>query len=372
METHIESVPGSDTWHPSLLLPISDLSLSSAWGWQPPKDLGGPDRAPRPVLVHSGHYNNTLWTGEVGLNQRNSLLTVLEAGSPRQSARGVECMGKPSVWQSATSLCVPTCGRSQGAFWGLWYKGRSNVLSPPWPLLWPDWLDARHSSLQTQTSISLPLGSGPGNRPGLCILPALLSILGWSEGFGTQTWPLAGYWRPWLLDVIIIWTGSLAPSFLIPLSPDLSAVTQGACNFMPSSFGLHPLSWPQGSHARPGSGKPLCQRREFRSKDPLVHTQEDPPFPFSPESPSSAGRDQPGIWIKLSIRCCSLSCLVRTWVIWACVSLLWGISRIWSRSCRFRTGHPTPQPFSILLGASLKPKAFEHNPDILCHMCITP
>ena len=29
METHIESVPGSDTWHPSLLLPISDLSLSS-------------------------------------------------------------------------------------------------------------------------------------------------------------------------------------------------------------------------------------------------------------------------------------------------------------------------------------------------------
>lgn len=92
-----------------------------------------------------------------------------------------------SVWQSATSVCVPTCGRSQGAFWGLFYKGRSNVLSPPWYLLWLDWLGAHRSSLQPQTSISLPLRSGPRNRPRLCILPALLSILGWSEGFVTQT-----------------------------------------------------------------------------------------------------------------------------------------------------------------------------------------
>lgn len=157
---------------------------------------------------------------------------------------------------------------------------------------------------------------------------------------------------------------------------------------MPTPYGSHPFPCAQHSGMFSLLGKGIQAQGS-----PCPWTSSS--YFLSPEKSWCRGeRAKPGLRVKLSTFRSRCSCLVRTWMIWACrtcspkvppvrcgmgidwskekdglssaasVPLVKWISMAQSRSCRFRTGHPTPTQ-SILLGTSLEPQAFEDIPNTL-------
>lgn len=83
-----------------------------------------------------------------------------------------------------------------------------------------------------------------GWGPSFCVLPDLRHILDQADGFVTQTQPVAGCSRHWLLRSHSVWTGLwLLCSW--PHSPTTLSATHSTCSFMSLSDGSHPCLKPR-------------------------------------------------------------------------------------------------------------------------------
>ena len=218
-------------------------------GSEPPRDSGGRDRAPClcwSILVAITTHHRPGWE-----ELRHQKFTSPTSGGWKPKIRGRPGRVLGKVFFCAADCSLSLCPHTVGGARAL-SSIRTGPLSSP--------LEGPGTG---QTGL-VPTVTLSSHRPvrvccvGVVLEIALGSVLhtpGQSEGSVTQTWPSAGCCRPWLLEITLVWTASLVPRSLTPLSPgELSAATRGACNFMPSPYGLHPLSWPPRSHTRPEKG----------------------------------------------------------------------------------------------------------------------